>query len=98
MIFQQGDTILTKTDTIPKAAKLLKGESVLHFGNTGNHHKLVGSFGIFQDGDDKFVEVAETTNYSHEEHKAIAIPPGKYALSFVQEYDHFNDLQRAVVD
>lgn len=99
MTYQQGDTILTQIDTIPDGAKLLKGEKVLHHGATGNHHSLKGNaFGIFQDGERKFVDITEDTDYSHEEHKTISIAPGKYVLSFVQEYDHFNDLARPVID
>lgn len=96
---QQGDCLLFGTDKIPAAAKHLKGEKVLHFGATGNHHKLTGTaFGIFQDGDTKYVDVAETAMLGHEEHKNITLDPGKYVLKFVREKDHFNDLVRAVVD
>jgi hypothetical protein len=99
MILQQGDTILKKIDSIPNEAELLKNECILHYGATGNHHKLSsGAFGIYKSGENKFLDVAEDTNYSHEEHKTIVIPAGKYALTFVQEYDHFNDLARNVVD
>lgn len=96
---QHGDVLLKKTETIPAGAKHLKGESVIHPGNTGNNHTLVGGlFGIYQDGETKFVDVAEDTTITHNEHKTIALPTGKYALSFVQEFDHFADMQRAVVD
>lgn len=99
MILQAGDTVLTKTDSIPKDAELQKGVNILHLGNTGNHHKFVGgSFGIYKKDESKFVEVVETTSYEHEEHKPIVVPPGIYALSFVQEWDHFGDLKRSVVD
>lgn len=97
--YQAGDTLLTKIKLIPETAKELKGEKVLHRGATGNNHSLKGNaFRIFQAGDNKFVDVAEDTDYIHEEHKTIKIPPGRYKLSFVQEYDHFNDLSRPVID
>lgn len=97
---QAGDTLLFKLATpIPETAKLLKGESILHRGDTGNHHKLHGTgFGIFQDGETKYVDVVEGTPYRHEEHAEIMIPPGKYELKFVRERDHFQDLERRVVD
>lgn len=97
--FQAGDTLLFSVDAIPKTAKLLKGEKILHRGDTGNHHTLKGSgFGIHQDGETKFVDVAEATPYVHEEHNEILLPPGKYELRFVREKDHFQDLERRVVD
>jgi hypothetical protein len=98
IFFQAGDTILKKINSIPKAAKLLKGESVLHYGNTGNHHSLKGSFKIYKHGDNKYVDINRKTDYIHEEHKTISLPKGKYVLTFVQEYDHFLDLKRPVID
>ena len=96
---QQGDVLLFSTDEIPESAKLAKGLAVIHPGNTGNNHELRGgSFGVFQDGDRKWLDVAEETKLTHNEHKPIALPPGKYEMRLVQEYDHFKDLQRAVVD
>lgn len=96
---QQGDVLLFSTDSIPESAVLQKGQSVIHPGNTGNNHALVGSaFGIYQDGDKKFIDVAEEATLTHNEHKPIKLTPGKYEMKLVQEYDHFNDLQRAVVD
>lgn len=99
MYLQQGDLVMTVIDSIPETAKLLKGERILHPGNTGNNHALDGgAVGIYQDGDKKYFEVLEDTRLTHNEHKAITITPGRFALTYVQEYDHFQDLQRPVVD
>lgn len=99
MYYQAGDTLLFKTKSIPKNAAHLKGESILHHGNSGHHHRLIGSgFGIYKHGETKYVDVVEPTDYVHEEHATIKLDPGKYELRFVQEQDHFNDLVRAVVD
>lgn len=98
-LFQQGDLLLKTVGEIPSTATFLKGEAILHPGNTGNNHTLNGAaFGIFQDEETKYVDVAETATLSHNEHKTVTLPAGKYRLDYVQEYDHFNDLQRAVVD
>lgn len=96
---QQGDTILTEVEGIPIGAKHLIGESILHYGNTGNHHKLTGgAFGIYELDGKRFLDVVEETRYSHEEHNAFFIAPAKYALTFVQERDPFSGLVRPVVD
>ncbi len=97
MFYQHGDCLLFKTETIPAGAKTLKS-SVLHHGATGNHHALKGSFCIKEHEGSRFVDVTKKTTLSHEEHKPITLEPGKYALKFVREKDHFNDLVRAVVD
>jgi hypothetical protein len=101
MFIQQGDTILTKINEIPKTAKHNHESKILHHGATGNHHSLSGgAFGIYVDetNGNKYLDVVEQTVYSHEEHKPITLETGMYALSFVQEYDHFKDIQRAVID
>lgn len=97
---QAGDTLLFKMATkIPDTAKLLKGEFVLHFGATGNHHALFGNgFGIYKDGETKYVDIVENTPYRHEEHKEIMLTPGQYELKLVREKDHFTNLIRQVVD
>lgn len=96
---QQGDVLLFSTEAIPDTAKLQKGLSVIHPGNTGNNHALAGpAFGIYVDGDRKWIDVAEPATLTHNEHKPITLTSGKYEMRLVQEYDHFSDLQRAVVD
>lgn len=96
---QQGDVLLFEINNIPPEAKHLKNETTLHYGATGNHHRLSGgAFGIYEYDGRKYLEVAEETRLSHEEHKAFFIAPARYELRIVQEKDHFNDLVRPVVD
>ena len=96
---QQGDCLLFETNEIPDSAKHLKDESVLHYGATGNHHKLTGgAFGIYEVDGRRYLEVLEETKLSHEEHKPFFVAPAKYELRFVQERDPFSGLVRAVVD
>lgn len=100
MYAQQGDLIFKPVDSIPASAKLLKGERVIHPGNTGNNHILGGAgFGIFEDGETRYLDTAEETTITHNEHHTRKFPAGvKWVREFVQEYDHFNDLRRPVVD
>lgn len=106
---QQGDCLLFPlgydncvipvADEIPKEAKILKGETVLHYGATGHHHKLTGgAFGIYELDGKRFLDVEEPTSLGHEEHKPFMLPKGKYELRFVMEKDHLKDLVRPVVD
>lgn len=47
----------------------------------------------------RYLKVAdEPIEVSHEEHKTISVPPGKYRIEIVREYDHFLEEARKVVD
>lgn len=46
----------------------------------------------------KYLNVFEPTALSHEEHHTITIPPGEYRIGIVQEYDHFAEEARQVLD
>lgn len=48
---------------------------------------------------ERFLSVKkEPVALSHEEHKTISIPPGNYRIGIVQEYDHFAEEARQVMD
>jgi hypothetical protein len=38
------------------------------------------------------------TTVVHEEHHAVAIPPGDYLIGIVREFDHFAGESRRVID
>lgn len=72
--------------------KLAEGE------HTGHAHKLSKS-DVFEleNGLREFVVENEDV-LTHEEHKQIVIPPGKYLSGKVLEYDHFEEESREVKD
>lgn len=76
----------------------LKGEALLHKGQ--NHHHILrgGAFLIIQGESVKFLDVAEDTELTHEEHKTLVIPRGQYRIGFVQEYDHWLEESRNIID
>jgi hypothetical protein len=93
MYIQQGDVLVKKVQTVSgksvKTNLLWKGQQ--------HHHRLKGKFKILKDGDRTFVRSNGCTLY-HEEHKSLTIPKGDYELGIVQEYDHFDEEARAVID
>ncbi len=94
---QQGDCLLKTIDDFPANWKLLKTD-LLHKGQS-NHHRLKGGrFRIVTDGEKIFVKVLAATKLTHEEHKPISLKKGYYALEIVNEYDHFSEESRQVVD
>jgi hypothetical protein len=44
------------------------------------------------------MEVTSPVIVTHEEHKPLPIPPGKYQIGRVKEYDFLQELERRVVD
>lgn len=60
---------------------LLRGEA------TGHAHKLKGDFTLFRDKDNThYFEVHTKAYLSHEEHKRIDLPAGKYTMIRQREY------------
>lgn len=94
--YQQGDVLL-KQYKGKMPGKEFKG-SLLHKGEQHHHALSGGAFLIIEGEKNKFLDVAEDTSLTHEEHKTIAIPRGQYKVEFVQEYDHWLEESRAVID
>ena len=46
----------------------------------------------------RFIEVLETADLLHEEHKPIRVEPGLYELDIVREWDYTDGITRSVVD
>lgn len=92
--YQQGDVLLkeckkpTKVE-IQKTDLLWKGQN--------HHHRLRGNFKIAKNGEDVFVH-SKGCEIFHEEHKSFPIPEGFYQLRIVEEYDHFLEESRRVID
>lgn len=100
---QQGDVIFKSIDTLPESAKLdKKFKGVVQEGeHTGHAHRLHGNdFAMFIDPEslERFLELSMPTPIRHEEHKEIILPPGRYKIGIVREYDHLKEEARAVLD
>jgi adenine-specific DNA methylase len=106
---RQGDLLFRPIDTIPTYTALPVDGNVVALGEvTGHKHQCKG--GLVQlyadplnqvDGQIDFIEVKEETTLSHEEHNAILLPKGKYAVVHEREYNPFAaeaDRIRQVVD
>ena len=93
--YQQGDVLLKAVDKTPKGAKAVKTN--LLWKGQNHHHRVKGKFKIKKYESTLFL-VSEGATLFHEEHKDINIPKGTYALDIVQEYDHFLEESRAVID
>lgn len=98
-LYQQGDVLLIAT-AIPAAGKPA-GRILAHGEVTGHCHQLTeASDGLLVEVDGVlYLRVgAGGAEIVHEEHRPITVPPGEYRVGRVQEYDHFAEEARRVVD
>lgn len=71
--------------------------AILAYGeHTGHYHEAYGDgVALYEDGT---LEAPQGATVTHQEHRSIVVPPGIYRRSIVQEYDHFAEESRNVVD
>lgn len=93
---RQGDVLIVATDSIPdglKAVPLENGRVVLAHGEVTGHCHAIDSdlVMLFAPADldemaDRFLRVEEECEVVHDEHDAIALPPGDYRIVRQREY------------
>lgn len=96
MYLQTGDVLYKETPTIPKGAKKLAG-SLVHKGEN-HHHTIRGKFTLLEHEGKMFIDAKTPCKLEHEEHDTLTLPAGKYVKELVQEYDHWLEESRAVID
>ena len=98
--FQQGDVII-KTSTLKQGKKL--NHLCLQKSDVSNHsHQITRGDAILYSTQDKEKQIlvvkSKEAHLTHEEHKPIIIPKGKYLVYNVKEYDPFEEEIRRVRD
>ena len=101
--FQQGDLIIKSTEVKQKDFGKKLNHLILQKSDVSGHkHQIVGNKAILYQGKNKDEVYLNVTSPSvlltHEEHKTISIPKGKYLVYGVREFDPFEDIIRRVVD
>lgn len=102
------DCFTKSYDTIPSDAEKIPGNLILK-GQSNSHALYGGKFQLYKKGEQVFLDVLEATTLDHvkdhlsqspqkAEHHAQVIEIGEYFLSIVQEYDHFKEESRQVID
>ena len=103
MLYQQGD-VLIETAEIPKSAKKVQpknGKLILAEGEaTGHTHAIANTekAELFEQDGRLWLGVKKSVEVKHEEHHSITLPPGDFEVRKVQEYDHFFEESKDVVD
>ena len=101
MIYQQGDVLLTKIDSLPLGNKVERKERgyILAEGEaTGHAHVIEEEIEMVEKDGTLYIGCKADTVVKHEEHKHITIEPGNYQISIIQEYDHFLEEAKKVAD
>jgi hypothetical protein len=100
MKLQQGDVILKKTNKKISGGKKLNHLVLAEGEATGHRHEITsGVAALIAIGNTTILRVlSDYAKLKHAEHGEIDIPKGKYEISIVREYDHFDEEARRVVD
>jgi hypothetical protein len=103
--YQQGDVIIERIDELPKDLVKLDGHVIEEGETPGHFHELAVAepekkqVMVYEDTEhQKYMQNFINTMLTHQEHKAIEIPPGTYRIRKVMEYDHLQNQQRPVID
>ena len=94
---QQGDVLLKQEQFATKGMKKVAG-TLVHKGQQHHHRLTGGKVQMYTDGKDKFLVVSKAAKFTHEEHKTLSVPKGKYKVGIVVEYDHLLEESRQVID
>jgi len=89
-IIRHGDLNFRQVESIPKEAKLTSNPTLALGEHTGHHHTLVkGKYKIYELGAEKYLEVETPSTLTHQEHKEVTFPTGKWHMWYEKEYDPF---------
>lgn len=102
MKWQQGDVLIRAVAEFPEGG-VRECSTVLATGEaTGHSHRALGADRTFTVGAGRrqrlFIEASREVTIVHEEHGPISLPPGKFEVFRVREYDYFTLEPRSVRD
>lgn len=100
-IYRHGDLFFRPVKNIEGVEVEHRGSFVLAEGETTGHKHVITAerMEIVQAPNGRcYLELGSEARVSHEEHKTIVIPPGKYEVGHEQEKDWFAGAVRRVVD
>jgi hypothetical protein len=85
--------------TIPKGAVRLNHNHLAEGEATGHYHAATApDVELYEYGGGLMLAAPSGTEVTHQEHKTVLVPPGEYDRLIVQEYDHFAEEAREVLD
>lgn len=97
MLYRQGDVLIKQIDQIPTGLKKQKGNVLVYGESTGHSHRLVDGSVMRDDQNNMYLVLKKDSQIVHEEHDAIDLPKGYYAVIRQREYTS-GDMTKLVVD
>lgn len=95
MLFQQGDVLIQRIETLPAHLETIQPENgryILAKGEaTGHAHAVNDHILLFKETDKNFLYCFADDYFTvlHEEHNPIVIPPGLYQVRQVRQFEYF---------
>lgn len=104
-MYRHGDLMLVEISEFPAKLKQLNTTILAEGEATGHLHQFTGKVKLY-DVDEmtdsevnaRFVEILETSQLTHPEHKTLEIEQGKYKVIRENEFDYFTEEIRQVQD
>jgi hypothetical protein len=97
--YQQGDVTIKPVAAIPADATGTSSRVLAEGEATGHKHLAEAEdVTLYLHEGALYMHAPTGTTVVHEEHHAVVIPPGDYAIGTVREYDHFAEEARPVID
>ena len=97
IFYQTGDLLYFKETKLPKG-KIVKNGVLLASPTTGHAHVVRGGEVRKSADGTLWIKVPKKATLHHEEHKEVELKKGFYRVQHVQEYDHFTEESRNVID
>ena len=95
-MIRHGDVQIIPVDSIPADAKKLDRKELAYGEVTGHAHRIdVGDLFETKNGE-LYLDVKKLTEVSHEEHKTVPVPKGKYRIIIKRQYDAANGWEKVV--
>lgn len=89
---------MSKTE-IPRGATLKANNHLAEGEATGHFHAATAPDAkLYEYNGGLMLAAPSGTEVTHQEHNTVLVPPGTYDRSIVQEFDHFAEEARDVVD
>ena len=106
MLIQQGDVLFMSITDLPANCKS-RNNPILVKGETTGHHHAIATDTLLESLEDilyedkhgdLYIKNEKPITITHQEHRAIDVPPGIWKVERVKEYDHFLEESRFVHD
>lgn len=93
---RHGDVQIIPVNEIPKEAKKLDRKELAYGEVTGHAHRInIGEIFETKNGE-LYLSVEKLSKVSHEEHKTVEIPKGKYRIIIKRQYNAENGWERVI--